>query len=433
MPVLPPPGCSLSIEKLQAYGVTDPQVRIYDDRAYLYASHDIDPDSTRFVMPDWQLWSSDDLVNWSYETTLDPRQTYIAKPFDGCWAGDSICKNGTYYWCFSAVDQTTGLHEIGLVSSPTPTGPWSDPIGGPWIRSDAAATEVYDPGFLQLENGDVYLVFGVWDYYIARLADDMSGLAETPRKIEIANPHGPYGKGKTDDKPFLHQRGNLFYLSWGCFYAIALSPYGPYEYRGCLVEEDKMDPPFREKTWPHGPQQGRHGSFFDWRGQSYFMYCDMSFSGNRYYRGSWISYVHYRENGEIAPIEITADAVGRYTADHRIPAENFSSATSIQKTENSDGSFSIQPLEDGAWVSYPKIRGLKSDSAVVTLAFSKTSDFQSVQIASGTNPPGDRIPIKNTVIQQRIETFDPKAGITVYFQGDLDPELRLDTITIAGS
>ncbi len=425
------PTDPISLEALQAFGVTDPQIRIYQDQAYLYASHDIDPASTKFVMPNWQLWTSKDLVHWSYESTLDPRQTHIGKPFNGCWAGDAICKDGTYYWCFSLVNQITGEHEIGLVSAPQPEGPWSDPIGGAWIAGDAADTDVYDPGFLQLDNGELYIVFGVWDYYIARVADDMSGLAETPRKVEITNPAGPYGKGKTDDKPFLHKRGNLFYLSWGCFYATSKNLYGPYDYKGCLVTEEKMETSFRAKTWPHGPQQGRHGSFFDWRGQSYFMYCDMSFSGNRYYRGSWISYVHYHENGQIAPIEITADAVGRYSADKQIPAANFNQGNGIQKEENQDGNFSISPIEKNAIVSYPNITGLTESPVTVTLVFDKANPRSTIKVSNGSSRPSKSVLIEDVTIQLKFETFDSKSGISIHFPDPAERPIQLSSLLIA--
>ena len=47
---------------LQGRGVCDPHVRIFGDKAYLYATHDKAPDSADFVMEDWWIWSSPDLV-----------------------------------------------------------------------------------------------------------------------------------------------------------------------------------------------------------------------------------------------------------------------------------------------------------------------------------------------------------------------------------
>lgn len=412
----------ITIDSLQDFGVTDPQIRIFGDKAYLYASHDINPKADRFVMPDWQLWSTEDLVNWNYETTLSPRQTYLKKDFDGCWAGDAICKNSKYYWCVSIVDQTVDKHEIALLSAPTPTGPWRDETGAPWIDQNAASTHVYDPGFLQLENGETFIVFGVWDYYIARLKEDMTGIAETPRKIEIKDPYGPYGAGKTDDKPFLHKRGDIYYLSWGAFYATSDSPYGPYQYRGCIIDPEQMEANFRERTWPHGPQQGRHGSFFEWRGQSYFIYCDMSFSGNRYYRGSWISYLHYRENGEIAPITVNSDAVGRYSAGKPIPAANYSEGKSIQKMELPNNFFAIRPNRADSFVSYPNLLRLNARSVRTKIELDPGELPCSITVANGDTIQKLNVSPNpcSVTLELEFDTFDPSQGIQLRFENARD-------------
>jgi hypothetical protein len=291
-------------------GVTDPHIRIFNDRAYLYASHDYSPDNKTFIMKDWQVWSSDDLLNWRLESTLKPEDTYIGKPMPGCWATDAVEKNGRYYWCFSEVQRRKPwLRQIGMVVSDSPGGPWKDVLGRPLLKHRCVDAEVYDPCFFKEDNGDVYILFGVWDFYMAKMSDDMLSVAEKPGPLEIINPRGPYGKGKTDDKVFLHKRKGIYYLSWGSYYATSDTIDGTYTYRGCIVDPAKMEKRFRERTWPHGPTQGRHGSFFEWKGQWYFAYCEMCFSGNRYYRDFWISPVYYRENGEIEPIFINSDAI----------------------------------------------------------------------------------------------------------------------------
>jgi hypothetical protein len=292
-------------------GVTDPHIRIFGDRAYLYASHDHSIESSQFVMKDWQVWSSDNLLDWQLEATLKPEETYIGRPIDGCWATDAIEKDGRYYWVFSEVDKTAGRHQIGLVTADSPTGPWKDPLGAPLLPDRCVDTEVYDPCLFKEDDGEVYIIFGVWDYYIARMAEDMRSLAESPRLVTVENPQGPYGKGKTDDKVFLHKRDGLYYLSWGSYYATSERLYGPYAYRGCFVDPDRMEPRFRERTWPHGPTQGRHGTFFQWDGQWYFTYCEMAFSNNRYFRDFWISYVAYAPDGSIEPIFINSKAAPR--------------------------------------------------------------------------------------------------------------------------
>ena len=45
----------------------DPQVRVYDNHVF-YATHDDSVENTKFVMHDWWICSSPDLVKWKYES-----------------------------------------------------------------------------------------------------------------------------------------------------------------------------------------------------------------------------------------------------------------------------------------------------------------------------------------------------------------------------
>jgi len=85
------------MKNLLGKGICDPHIRIFNNKAYLYASHDLSPENSGFVMPDWWIWSSDDLVHWQYESSLKPEDTYIGEPSNGCWATDVLEKGGRYY------------------------------------------------------------------------------------------------------------------------------------------------------------------------------------------------------------------------------------------------------------------------------------------------------------------------------------------------
>jgi hypothetical protein len=299
-------------------GVCDPQIRIFDDVAWLYATHDASPTSRTFTMKDWQIWRSDNLVNWSHEGTLRPEQTYFGKPSNHCWATDAIRRNGKYYLYFSM-----GPENIGVVVSHAPAGPWRDPLGKALIAKGQVPTETRDPGILQEADGTSYIVFGTYDFYIARLSDDMISLAETPRRIMIADPEGPYGRGKTDDKPFLHRRGKYYYLSWDTYYGIGTSPYGPFQCKGPLLLPENVEPSFLNDSSMRGryaPPPGfkpknwlnfdRHGSFFKWRGRWFFACNDQSQEGTTpLFRQSVIFDVHYLRDGRIAPLKLTANGV----------------------------------------------------------------------------------------------------------------------------
>ena len=59
-----------------------------------------------------------------------------------------------------------------------------------------------------------------------------------------------------------------------------------------------------------GGTKDRHGSFFTFKGQTYFTCNDESHGGGGGFRNTIISYVHYRANGTIATIRIDETGVG---------------------------------------------------------------------------------------------------------------------------
>lgn len=292
-------------------GVCDPHVRIYNDIVFLYATHDKSPLNTKFTMEDWWVWSSRDLVRWKHECTIKPEETYYRKPDTSCWAVDSIHYKGNYYLYFSR-----GPQEIGVLKAQTPIGPWHDPLGKPLIktskrktffRKPSMNTDVRDPGLFIDEDDTPYIVFGTWNFYLAKLNEDMISLAEEPKMLKILDPEGPYGKGETDDKPYLHKRNGIYYLSWGCYYAMSESIYGPYQCYGSIILEENVHPSLRYKN--HHITYDRHGSFFEWRNQWYFICNEMGRTQNSYFRDSSLAYVTYKDDGKIEPIYIDPQGV----------------------------------------------------------------------------------------------------------------------------
>lgn len=351
-------------------GLNDPHIHIFNDTAYVYASHDTSIKNKKFIMEDWWVWSSPDLVNWTKRSVLSPKDTYIGKDFTRCWATDVAYKNGKYYWYFSEGNQQTGV-----VVGDTPVGPWKDPLGKPLLTSDLTPTDEYDMAIFE-EDGNHYIIFGVWEYYIAKLNYDMISLAEKPRKIIINNPRGPYNQdGKnlekpTDDKPFVHKYKGKYYLSWGCFYAMSDNLYGPYDYKDSVIKQESFAKGYDAPTWPNGFLQGRHGSFFEWNNQWYYTYCDISQTGNRYFRDTFISYVHYKENGEMAMIRVDGIGVGNYNANQKIEAEDYFKAEGVRKQESKNG-FIIKTVANKSYLNFPYIKELEKKSKLIVAAKAK--------------------------------------------------------------
>ena len=387
-------------------GLNDPHIHIFNDTAYVYASHDKSINNDKFVMEDWWVWSSPDLVNWTERSVLNPKDTYIGKDFSRCWATDAAYRNSKYYFYFSE-----GNEQTGVVFGDSPVGPWKDPLGKPLLTSELTPTHEYDMAVFE-DNGEHYIIFGVWDYYIAKLNDDMISLAETPKKIIINNPRGPYNpdgnnkKMPTDDKPFVHNYNGKYYLSWGCFYAMSDNLYGPYHYKDTVIKEESFAEGYDEPTWPNGFLQGRHGSFFEWHNQSYYIYCDISQTGNRYFRDSFISYVHYKNNGEMATIRVDGIGVGQYDANNgAIEAEDYFKASGVQKIENTMGGFSITLEEKNGFVTYPNIQNLKGKSTIEFEILSKT-DTQ-IEVREGS--PNGKLLLTCSFIANNTKAFQKES------------------------
>ena len=342
---------------VEGKGLCDPHALVVDGRVYLFATHDFSPDAKRFTMKDWWVWSSDDLLNWRLESTLKPEETFIGKPFNDCWATFGVCKDGKYYWYFSA-----GPKQIGVAVADSPGGPWKEPLGKPLVPEGLTHTQARDPDVLMDDDGKAYMIFGTFNYFIVRLNEDMISLAETPRPVVVQNAEGVHGKGKTDDKPSLHKRNGIYYLSYGCFYAMSENLYGPYVWKGSVVDPKTVAPEF--STHPADIFKDRHGNFFEFNKQWYYVCNDRSQPGRSMcYRDSIISYVHYKDNGEMAPVRIDRIGVGQYDATRpRIEAEDYFKAVKAEQRECSAGGFEVRGLAKGSELYFPNVLNLPPNS-----------------------------------------------------------------------
>lgn len=328
---------------IKGRGVCDPHIHVFNNRAYLYASHDLSVKNKTWLMSDWQIWSSPDLVHWNYENTFRPEDTYIGS-CDRCWAVDCAEKNGKYYYYFS-----NGNKDIGAAVSEYPQGPFKDALGRPLLEENATSSLQYDPTVFVEDTGEAYLIWGCMEgngYFIAKLNEDMVSFAEKPRQILIDG--GP----ARDDKSFLHKKNGVYYLSWGSFYATSDCVYGPYTYRGTLgISED-------------------HGSFFSWNGQDFYAFT--IFDPNNFYRATGLCYIHYKENGEMkADPQIAEYGVGIYDGNwNKIQAEWYMKGKAVRKKENIWGGFDVAEINGDSELFYPNIQNVKNKIQIHFLAAS---------------------------------------------------------------
>lgn len=341
------------------FGMADPHAYVFDGKVYLFTTRDADKQAKTFVMPDWHIWSSTDLVNWKHERTIEPTETYMGASVK-CWATETVYKNGKYYFYFS-----NGNKDTGVMVSDRPEGPYIDVLKQPLLPADLTPGKEYDPTVWVDDDGKAYIVFGHYrkddqqlNYYIAALNEDMISLAEKPRVLEITG-----GKAvlSGNDKPNLHKYGGIYYLSAGTHYATSTNIYGPYLRRGNSGNDQ------------YGLNSRAHGNYFMWNNQWFNTWCHFHLGKeNARFRESYMTYLHYRKNGEMVSDTVLLDkhfanGVGKYSADWDcIEAEWFMAASGESlKQEREDGGFEVANMQNSDYVYYPNISGMREKKQII--------------------------------------------------------------------
>ncbi|MBN2163357.1 MAG: family 43 glycosylhydrolase [Pontiellaceae bacterium] len=165
--------CLAAIPVVQTKFTADPAPLVHDGVVYLYTSHDEDtagPGGGRFLMKDWQCYTSTDMVNWTDHGA-------VADLHDFKWAGSGWgggFENGA--WAVQAVERDGRWflycplqgRVIGVLVADNPLGPFHDPIGKPLIGGDNI-----DPTVFVDNDGQAYLYWGNPKCWYVKLNKDM--------------------------------------------------------------------------------------------------------------------------------------------------------------------------------------------------------------------------------------------------------------------
>lgn len=382
-------------------GVCDPHIHIFEGRAYLYATHDAPGYEDDFHMDDWQIWSSENLIDWQLESTVHPEDFYCGA-LNQCWALDAAYKNGKYYLYFS-----TGDWGVGAAVSDDPRGPFVDARGEALVdyREHPAGIPKWDPCVFQDDDKSAYLIVGTcrqnapWDcYLIARLKEDMIHLAEPLRRLEYTGNPWP------EDKASIHKYNGKYYLTHSSYYAVSDEVYGPYQYMGntgCNID---------------------HGSYFTYQNQTYFASGGMD-NPNRYLRASFLAPCHYRKDGRIAVDQKMMEyGCGQYDSIwKKIEAAWYFGASRECKKEGKDGKF-LTELYEGEHLCFPDIANIETDAVIQFMASARNGGRI---IIHETAPDGPvlgvcRIGKTKELYQGKLKCGAGKKSLCFVAQGDVD-------------
>lgn len=304
----------------------DPSARVFDDRIYIYPSHDLphdgedDDEGGEYIMEDYHVLSMDS----PEAECIDNGEALNMKdvPWVGkqMWAPDCVCRDGKYYLYFPAKDHD-GVFHIGVAVSDCPTGPF---------RAEENYMEnsmSIDPAILADDDGRYYMYNGgLWGGqlekwqsgtytekpretgkeepapgpFVAELAEDMKSFREEPRMVRILDENGEPLKAGDEDRrffegPWMHKYNGVYYLSYSTgtthyiCYATGEDPRGPFTYRGRILE-----PVIGWTT---------HHSIVEYHGKWYLFYHDCEMSGGINHRRN-VKYTElfYEPDGSIRTI-----------------------------------------------------------------------------------------------------------------------------------
>lgn len=152
---------------IQTNYTADPAPMVYNDRVYLYTSHDEDG-STWFTMNDWKCYSSSDMVNWTdHGSVLHFNEFRWAR--GDAWAGQCVERNGKFYF-YVPINKKNGGMAVGVAVSDSPLGPFKDPLGHPLVET---GTGDIDPTVFIDDDGQAYLYWGNPYLWYVKLNEDM--------------------------------------------------------------------------------------------------------------------------------------------------------------------------------------------------------------------------------------------------------------------
>ncbi|MBJ2175896.1 family 43 glycosylhydrolase [Aureibaculum sp. A20] len=398
-------------------GISDPHIRVFNDTIYLYSGHDAAPNDKTWVMKDWRVFATTNLLDWKHLQTITPKDNYMDDGSEDCWASDASARNGNYYFYFS--DRKRG---IGVMKSKHPAGNFTDVLNKPLV------SPLHDPTLFTDDdkNKTPYLIYGdkTDAYYIVKLNNDMISTAETPKPIEIK---GDAWKDAPEwmDKNYLFKYKELYYLSWGNQYAISKNIYGPYECVDAVGRGYKLG-------------EFAHGSFFWWKGQFYHIWCYYIRDGYKF-RESIISYCHIDDNGQIVTDTNFLDkhfsnGVGQYNASwKKIEAEwYYEKSSNIKKRGLMNKGFRLTNIKDGSWIRYAEML-FENENYEFQLQLNSVRGKGYLEIRQG-NLSGQilgRISIESDNLQKKyilnnINCLKGKTDLYLTFKGTEDFNVELD-------
>ena len=342
----------------------DPAPFVYGDRLYMFTGHDED-DATYFKMKDWMLYSTEDMVNWTYLGTPISTATFDwAYQGDRAWAAQAVERDGKWYWYVCLTEAATNADALAVAVADHPQGPYKDAIGGPL----ATGWSFIDPTVFIDNDGSAYLFWGNKGCWYGKLGKDMvsfeNGYKEVPgfRDPKCFGPESMkmnWSKGHEEmmvgyeEGPWVSRRGDIYYITYPAggvpehmAYSTAPSIDGPWTYRGRIMDE-------AENAFTI------HGGEVEFKGRNYMFYHNGALpNGGGFHRSACVEEFTYNEDGTIPFIPFTKHGprpVGTLNPYNRVEAETMAWSWGVKTDRQAGFDHYVTQIHNGDWIKVREV------------------------------------------------------------------------------
>jgi len=282
----------------------DPEGAILNNKYWIFPTYSAPYEQQVFM----DAFSSTNLRDWKkHPRIIDTSAVKWAKR--AMWAPAIHQKDKKYYLFFSANDVHQGeIGGIGVAVANKPQGPYKDLLGKPLIGEIHNGAQPIDQFVFRDRDGLYYMIYGGWKHCnIVKLKPDFTGI------MPFAD--GTFYKEITPkdyvEGPIMFLRNNKYYFMWSeggwgtadyrVAYAMADSPFGPFERIGTVLQQN---PNIATSAGHHSVLQIPYSD--EW----YIVYHRRPLGEtDRNHRVVCIDKMLFDERGYIMPVAITHEGV----------------------------------------------------------------------------------------------------------------------------
>ncbi len=368
---------------VQTCYTADPAPMVYDGRFYVCIDRDEGPDY--YVMNEWRIYSSADMVNWTDHGAVLPLTTFEWATEGSAWASQCIERNGKFYWYVCCTPKGESASVIGVAVGDSPTGPFKDALGKPLVEGGWG---YIDPTPFIDDDGQAYLYFGNPGCYYVKLNEDM--ISYSGDVVEIEQDEDSFGGPKEpedgvtytdlyEEGPWLCKRNDTYYLLYAAggvpehiAYSTSNSPEGPWKYQGQIM-------PLQDTN-----SFTNHSGVMDFMGHSYFVYhTGWLPGGGGFTRSVCVEEFTYNDDGSFPEITATHEGVnpiGTLYPYERVEAETMAWGLGLSTDENSERGVYVCSINNGDSLNVREVDFGDTGAGVFTACVSCNTNGGTIEI-----------------------------------------------------